>query len=694
MAPSFASLQLKKFELEFAVDPLFKKASADFDEGGAKGLLLNHLAIDAEGRIVFDSSDDAVDTTAEEELKPKDDDREETTEPEEESEATPAPDTENKPEESVEIDIAPLANRFFPDINCLMEQDICPSLKDFDLGDPSGSLDVPFLKAPEDWRQDKELDGEGRDNSGIMLDDDNAVGFDDDDVSLAGFDLGGDTGFGEGGEAWARDAALEPMLKVHRVDDGDAGGDDADSFGADGFDTAENGSYTVSLSHQPNNEHENILSYFDNALQKNWAGPEHWKIRRIKANTDTAATNPVPRQRKEKEPFEVNFEAPLDPALAEMIYTPANSNSAVSLPKTQWKTKGRNLLPDDKHFNSRQLLRLFLKPKARMGSRRVIPGRAANRQQADLSSTHNGDIDEAYWANHKPDADPTAGEDGAAKGAYDADFFADDDGLAFPGGVPMDDDDDNLPFADAREAFSPPVDPNERPSTAAGDSTGQSGLAALLSGAATPGGALMTGGFGTQLVTKGGRRIRPEYVNYARVAKKVDVRRLKEEMWKGMGDRLIAGSSWASSNQAGGGLETLQEEDEEDEGFAVPPTPTPAARMNNNPALNNVTDVDHDAYADAVVAELEGDEDGPKEPKQPRLRFTSVMRGLKNVYPEQKMRDISTSYGFICLLHLANEKGLSLKSADGDWLDGAEEAGLQEVFITKDMEAGEAAGGE
>jgi len=32
LAPSFASLQLKKFELEFSVDPLFKKASADFDE--------------------------------------------------------------------------------------------------------------------------------------------------------------------------------------------------------------------------------------------------------------------------------------------------------------------------------------------------------------------------------------------------------------------------------------------------------------------------------------------------------------------------------------------------------------------------------------------------------------------------------------------------------------------------------------
>jgi condensin complex subunit 2 len=47
--------------LEFSVDPLFKKTSADFDEGGAKGLLLNHLSLDGEGRIVFDAGDTILD---------------------------------------------------------------------------------------------------------------------------------------------------------------------------------------------------------------------------------------------------------------------------------------------------------------------------------------------------------------------------------------------------------------------------------------------------------------------------------------------------------------------------------------------------------------------------------------------------------------------------------------------------------
>ena len=92
-------------------------------------------------------------------------------------------------------------------------------------------------------------------------------------------------------------------------------------------------------------------------------------------------------------------------------------------------------------------------------------------------------------------------------------------GLAFPGGMPDDDDDE---FADARDHFSPGLEGD--------DAQGQLVLRALKDGVA----GTQEGGFGNQLVTQS-RRLRPEYVQYARVAKKVDVRRLKEEMWKGMG---------------------------------------------------------------------------------------------------------------------------------------------------------------
>jgi len=53
------------------------------------------------------------------------------------------------------------------------------------------------------------------------------------------------------------------------------------------------------------------------------------------------------------------------------------------------------------------------------------------------------------------------------------------------------------------------------------------------------------------------------------------------------------------------------------------------------------------------------------------------MNNLQQVYPKQAMADISTSYCFICLLHLANEKGLTLGNVPG----------LEELSIQRDYTA-------
>lgn len=497
LVESFEKLQLKKMELEFSVDPLFKKASADFDEGGAKGLLLNHLSIDNTGRIVFDSSDDLQEESDESrrdsmlaEGEGKDDQTEKV-----------IPDEAEQP---VHIDISGLAARFFRDLSRLDNQDVCPSLKTFELGDGSGSLDLPFLKAAEDWRKEKEEEDLDDARSGIVLDEDNAAGFDDDDLGMGGFDIPADIGFGEGGEAWAKEAQVEPQIRPH---DSGPDGPEGPEGEVGGFE-ADSNQYGVTLQHR-GDDHENILSYFDQALQKNWAGPEHWKIKKIK---DAAKTAPAPTKRKEKEPFEIDFASPMSQHLADLLYTPAASNATISLPKTQWKSKTRNLLPDDKHFSSRDLLRLFLKPKARLGARK------STSSQSTKQPLHDADVDEAYWAaNAGPGAQiqPTVEDDGA-RGDYDADFFQ-DDGLGVPGGGLDDDADD---FADAQEAL-PPLNSEGVGAEA------QAGAGAMPFGS-------QEGAFGSQLVTQS-RRLRPEYVQYARVAKKVDVRRLKEEMWKGIG---------------------------------------------------------------------------------------------------------------------------------------------------------------
>ncbi|KAH6671208.1 condensin complex subunit 2/barren [Halenospora varia] len=621
LASSFSALQLKKFELEFTVDPLFKKASADFDEGGAKGLLLNHLAIDSHGRIVFDSSDDAGDASSEgQETRRKNDAIQEEDESELDSANTTAKEIEEE-EEDVEIDVGALGARFFPDLERLDIQDICPSLKNFDLGDPSGSMDIPFLKAPEDWRQEKdkpsdEIPSVG-DKSGIFLDDDNPVGFDDDDDGfLGGFDIPVDTGFGEGGEAWARDAAVETRMRVHDAgfdNDGMGGADGEDGEGAGDFDP-ETGEYRVSLDRGSKavGGHDDILSYFDEALQKNWAGPEHWRIRKIKdINKPAAAT----KTRKEKELFEIDFMSALSTSLAETIYTPASSNSVISLPKKDWKSKTRNLLPDDKHFNSKQLLRLFLKPRARMGSRKSGFGaKPGNFGQPKEEEAPEGEMDEAFWARKEGPAG--ADEEAAPQGDYDANFFQ-DDGLPMPGGI---DDDDDMEFADARDHFSPGAEERGEGGMNGTNNILNGGIAQTIEG---------EGAFGTQLVTQS-RRLRPEYVQYARVAKKVDVRRLKEELWKGIG-------------------------------FEEPQTDSPSQTPGR-------------AAAPIEVA---------KTPAEETLKFTSVMQNLQSVYPKQAMDDISTSYCFICLLHLANEKGLVIEKKEG----------LMELDIRKDPMAEITVGG-
>ena len=66
------------------------------------------------------------------------------------------------------------------------------------------------------------------------------------------------------------------------------------------------------------------------------------------------------------------------------------------------------------------------------------------------------------------------------------------------------------------------------------------------------------------------------------------------------------------------------------------------------------------------------------------LKFTDVMNNLQSVYPKQAMVDISTSYCFICLLHLANEKGLVINN----------EENFQDLTIRRDFTADLSTGGD
>ncbi|CAG8806821.1 19466_t:CDS:2, partial [Racocetra persica] len=112
LVKDYFQLTVKKFDLEFSIDPLFKKTSADFDEGGAQGLLLNHLSIDTDGKIIFDASDATLDEAEENENDERD------------------AMEEDSPEQP--IDISKLRSKIFPELSSIFTKDICPSLKSFE----------------------------------------------------------------------------------------------------------------------------------------------------------------------------------------------------------------------------------------------------------------------------------------------------------------------------------------------------------------------------------------------------------------------------------------------------------------------------------------------------------------------------------------------------------------------------------
>lgn len=92
----------------------------------------------------------------------------------------------------------------------------------------------------------------------------------------------------------------------------------------------------------------------------------------------TAETNPneaKAKRKEKKEAFKIDFFKPHDKDLKELtneLFAPVGKGQSINLPGTGAGRKGKKKtaekkndyrLPDDMHFSSRQLVKLFLKPK-------------------------------------------------------------------------------------------------------------------------------------------------------------------------------------------------------------------------------------------------------------------------------------------------------------------------------------------
>lgn len=519
--------------MEFTVDPLFKKTSADFDEGGAMGLLMNHLGIDGTGRVVFDASD-----------------------------ATKTEEDEDE-EADIEVDMVDISalREAIPTAEKTAELTISETLAGFQF--TSDGVDMPDLAALTGLSSfnDEEPDREASVPAGTGEEADFFGGED--------FDAGGPSGDFDGasdaGDFGEDVFGAGPAGALGMAQPGDGHGP---------FDPRRPGELVMAFVN--GNEGDDMFDYFDRGFSKQWAGAEHWKLKKVSRKDPVQA---VAREKKAaKEPFRIDFLTDDAAQDTRKLFTPG-TRSATQLPARKTssrrsaaaKRRDEFLLPDDMHFDSRQLLRLFLKPKYALRMRKSTTARA----EAD------GEIDENFWAQAAADR---IEEDEPPP--FETQFFNDGD----DGG------DDEVyvesTLADEEDLLNAP---------------------------------------GTEL-----RRARPENVHYAKKAKRVDVKRLKDDIWSGLRDLV------------------------------------------------------EDSEASAAETEIQT----PKK-EEPKV-FNTVIQSLRETYPREKMGEISTSFCFICLLHLANEEGLRLETARTDMTAGEGEGDkivgeLQALKVYKDPNAGRAA---
>ncbi|KAG2233163.1 hypothetical protein INT48_001656 [Thamnidium elegans] len=563
----FSSIAVKKFDLDFAVDPLFKKTSADFDEGGARGLLLNHLGVDQHCRLVFDASDatvecDKEELDGEEESSQNSDNAMEEAEEQEVQEKLSQNADDNMEEDSMDID-EPIKETS-PIPQDALEEEIISNTE------TESIVEMSRLKAKlPTWDVLKEL--------GILP---SLKGFDffsENDLEIPDLDLDD--------EEEENNMPMEDPFQFDEFDGADYDADDIDPFGFDDNDNqADDDMDTPELDNSEkdnpepdfltamlNNGERELFNYFDTTLVQNWAGPEHWKLRRP---PPTVTDNTEKPKKKAKIAFQIPFNEEDNDEDENVIFE--TSTRKLTFSKDAMSKMTKQLLPDDIHFTSKQLLQYFLKP--------------------------------MFPSNPKKKTNPVESAEAPLEEESDATFWAEQT-ENFMDGVDYGDDDIQVDFGSTIDQTTSIF--NDTPSYH--DDYDDPEVSVL---------------YGDALITNHNlKKSKPLYVNYAKAAKRVDVKKLKDNLWRSL---------------------TLESEHKE----------------------------------------------GEKENVQGPQKFTDVVHNLKRMYSPKTMRDISVPFCFICLLHLANEKDLSIEGlksieqddddfvlGEGDWMN--DESLLNEVTITQ-----------
>ncbi|CAI9090105.1 OLC1v1024796C1 [Oldenlandia corymbosa var. corymbosa] len=336
---SFEALNVKKFDVAFAVDPLYHQTSAQFDEGGAKGLLLNNLGVYGNCMVLFDSL----------ELPGK----------------CISPSTE--PDRSEMIDV-PFLRESIQQMAMDMpnKEDISPSLKDivnlFDEDDrrPSGpypSGENLSEQVPGTEENDFEMENDVFDNSGT-------------------WDFGQDE---------------QPEIV------------DESSYGVDPNLPNQQEDVEPSMTYEWNvdDRFEKIDDYLFLSLgfsskQNAWAGPDHWKYR--KAREVPVNENALPlktkKSKSKKAESDIDFTKALGTDMSNVFAPPKNLKSILMPPS---RAPSATRLPEDCHYQPEDLVKLFLLPNIMcLGRRRRRVPDASGPQSDDYGSMPPWDDENAF----------------------------------------------------------------------------------------------------------------------------------------------------------------------------------------------------------------------------------------------------------------------------------------------------------
>ncbi|KAJ3258766.1 hypothetical protein HK103_003360 [Boothiomyces macroporosus] len=415
-----SALSMKEFELDFIVDPLFQKTASDFDEGGAKGLLLSHLDISPNGNLIFDASDS----------------------------------TDLFVGEDVDLDLSDLkgtleliAAEFSPKLaNVSLE--ICPTFSNFQFNTTSEDFTVPLNR--EDFYADnlETISNFGEEDHEIK------ANITHDDQDYGGFD-GNDMSFNDNDASNVFDAANTTI-------------------------TPQETEKIIQMVENSIPIDESGFAYFEQK-GRNWAGPEFWKSRSTKKFSEN--TTKTVSKRKPKTTLEFNEDEKVDP---EVLF--AKGKTSTLLAKSS-KSSDDHLLPEDLKYSWDKMTTLFLKPFKLQEIKQLNRQVVARDSQMEVGREASGNF-------QLPD------DMGVDFAPQQNDVMDDDIGGDFFGG--FDDEDDN-------------DDPlNELPSQ-------MTIPAHIANGAELE--------YGDQLVSEP-VRTKSKPIFFARQAKRVDVQKLKENLWE------------------------------------------------------------------------------------------------------------------------------------------------------------------